>query len=122
VLASNQGDALGIAVDAKNVYWATHGDGFVLSAPIGGGAPVMLASGQTGAYGVAVDDQYVYWTIATTNGELRRVPIGGGEVVTLAVACDRSKCPSAPIDVSNLLVADGTIFWTTATDIVKVAK
>jgi hypothetical protein len=47
-----------------------------------GGAPVILASNQLGPSGVAVDARNVYWV--TTDGCLRKMPIGGGTAITLS--------------------------------------
>jgi hypothetical protein len=65
--------AVGVAVDATNVYWSTAGagvgampaaDGKVFTCPIagcGGKPPTVLATGNISAGPMAVDDQAVYW-------------------------------------------------------------
>jgi hypothetical protein len=45
-----------------------------------------LATGQDNPYDIAVDSAYVYWsTFNNTMGTIAKVPIGGGNVTTLAI-------------------------------------
>jgi hypothetical protein len=90
-IASGQAAPLGVAMDAKNVYWTNFGDGTVVQAPVGGGAPTVLASGQTftvTGLDIAVDATSVYWFEFKT-GELRKAPIGGGPIATLVAGLTR---------------------------------
>jgi hypothetical protein len=112
----------GLAVDATNVYWATPEDGRVMMRPLAGGPPVQLVSGDVGVTGVATDGQYVYWALPTSRGELRRVPIGGGEVTTIGIACPPATCVPGWAGAGLVVVDAQSVYWTTAVDIVKVAK
>jgi hypothetical protein len=121
-LASNQLCPSALAVDAVNVYWATGSDGTVMKRPLSGGAPVQLAAGPLNLLSIAVDDRYVYWALSTIRGELQRVPIAGGPITTIAVACPPAMCVPDQQDAAFVAVDDAAVYWTTATDIVKVVK
>jgi hypothetical protein len=138
VLAPNQPGARGLTLFGDYVYWA-RSDGVLLRAQKHGGAvetigkatalvnvavdatyayatdtggsrimrfnlptdpaPYELSTGHTSPWGIAIDATYAYFTTA---GNLRRVPKDGtGVVVNLQ---------SATIG-TNLLIANGRIFW-----------
>jgi hypothetical protein len=88
-LASADGTTYGIAVDARNVYWAVGGtaaanyrDGAIMSVPLAGGTPVPLATGQSIPLGVATDGVNVYW-VDSLDGTVRKVAVNGGAIRTL---------------------------------------
>ena len=70
------------------MYWANT-DGSVMKAPVGGGAWTLLATGSSyeipvaGIRNLAVDSASVYWA-NPASGEVLKVSIDGGNVVTLA--------------------------------------
>jgi hypothetical protein len=86
-LASGLNGAVGIAVDADNVYWAETGQsvvagqmvagaGRVAKCAIGGcnGSPTVIAANQDGPTGIAVDAMHVYWAssgASATEGTIR---------------------------------------------------
>jgi len=86
-LASDLNGAVGIAVDADNVYWAETGQsvvagqmvagaGRVAKCAIGGcnGSPTVIAASQDGPTGIAVDAMHVYWAssgASATEGTIR---------------------------------------------------
>jgi hypothetical protein len=74
----------GVAADTQNVYWTTFVGGTVERAPlVGGGQPIALATMQSYPEGIALDTANVYWA---TSGTVMKVPIGGGQPQTLALA------------------------------------
>jgi hypothetical protein len=74
----------GVAVDTQNVYWTTFVGGTVERAPLaGGGQSLTLAAMQSYPEGIALDSANVYWA---TSGTVMKVPIGGGQPQTLALA------------------------------------
>jgi hypothetical protein len=79
-LVSNQQNPIFVAVNATNIYWdLAHGS--VLTQPLAGGPPTLLYSGND-AEGLVIDSTYIYWSTYLSNTILR-MPLGGGEVVTL---------------------------------------
>jgi hypothetical protein len=145
-LASVTDNAYAIAVDANNIYFTTAGAGTIVQLPKSGGTPTPIATGLAPASGggtecIAVDATTVYATVASLNGAIVSVPIGGGPVTKLAngsfntpLAMDATtlyvspygsigKLPKVPIDggtVSPLAIqhdafwiaTDGTsLFW-----------
>jgi hypothetical protein len=114
VLASSQSFPRGVAVDAANIYWVDQavsppssdlagiGAGTVQVLAKGGGRqPTTLAAGLTAPDFIALDGAgNALWHDATG---INRVPIGGGPSEVLVV--------ENMANVSNLVVADGTVFW-----------
>jgi hypothetical protein len=104
-----------IAVDASSVYFTDGNAGTVMKVPIAGGPTTTLAVGQAGARAVAVDATHVYWTSYSSagcpddggpcspDGAIRRVPIGGGIVTTLA---------SGQESPAGLAVDEQNVYWT----------
>ncbi len=110
VLATGAQGAQAIAVDATNVYWGRTPDtssqgpspaeGAVLQcAKCGCDHPTVLASNEPNIGGLAVDATSVYWT----NGDVMKVPIGGGEAIALVVA--QTAGPIA-VDATSVYWAD----------------
>jgi hypothetical protein len=85
-LASGQYIPFNIAVNASGVYWLSAGKVMKVGLD-GGGAPVELASGFGFAGespgGIVVDANDVYWTTGV-NGDVTKVPVGGGAATMLA--------------------------------------
>jgi hypothetical protein len=122
-LATEPQNGGAIVVDANNVYWLKGTDGSlgpVAPTPDGqvfqcakcgcGGKPIVLASGQfinnLSAGALAVDATSVYWS----NGNVMKVPIGGGEVTTLAVA-----------QAGAIAVDKTSVYWADTAAIMKIS-
>jgi hypothetical protein len=93
VISSSEAHPIAVALDANNVYWVDEGDttsqtgpfnGSVNQAPKQGGAITPLATGLQLPWDVAVDQTSVYWTEKNNPGAVKKLPIGGGPIVTLA--------------------------------------
>jgi hypothetical protein len=103
---------LGIALNSTNVFWALAYAPFsVLTAPLGGGAPITVAAEQPAAY-LAADSTNVYWT--DSSGTVKKAPVGGGAVTTLA----------SSQDPYGIALDSDSVYWTNVGDftgaIVKV--
>jgi hypothetical protein len=91
-----------IAVDGTNAYWA---EGAVMKVSLSGGTPDAgtpspLASGNQ-AQRIATDGTNVYWT--SKDGDVSKVPVGGGAVVVLASGQDQ------PWDIA---IDAHCVYWT----------
>ncbi|WP_437297192.1 hypothetical protein [Sorangium sp. So ce426] len=101
ILADRQTYAMGIAVDAENVYWTSADQGTVMKVPVAGGAPVALAEGQDSPLGIAVDATHVYWV--NEGGTVMKVPVAGGAPSALA---DEQVRPQ------DIAVDAAAVYWT----------
>jgi len=104
------GDAVWVAADGVNVYWAGI-EGGVFQAPKSTGSPVITLDPVTAppgiVFAIAVDASNVYWTEASPGAELlRKTPIGGGLVTTLASGLTLS------VDVSDIATDGVNVYWT----------
>jgi hypothetical protein len=105
------------------VYWA--GAGAVNSVSSTGGPVSTLASGAWGNASIAVDAASVYWLDNSPSaapydaGTLRKVPLHGGAVATLATAgpaeCGASNVAALPLPVVPGRIAK-SVYWTTDYD------
>ena len=107
---------VGIAVDARNVYWTNMGTGSyggtVMKVPLSGGTPTTLAAMQLNPVGIAVDTTSVYWfNIGETEGpfvgiflgSVVKMPLDGGASTALASG---QRFPAG-------MAADATsVYWT----------
>lgn len=97
--ATGQVHPLALAVDVNNAYWVAANGVY----QFGGSAVTLLASGSPTS--IAVDSSYVYWTDEGTQsqeGTVKRVPIGGGTVTTIATG------QASP---RGIFVSGSTVYW-----------
>jgi hypothetical protein len=71
----------------------------------------VLATGEQGVTSVAVDDFFVYW--ATLDGKIRKVPVDGGPVQTVA---------TAQSGADNLVVDETHLVWSTGESLSAFTK
>lgn len=99
-----------IAVDAAgNLYIASGGTGSLIEIPAGGGAPITLVSGMSYPRAAAVDSAgYAY--VGNYNGNIYKVPTGGGPAVDLLANNGTSNCsPTVQYYIAPLSIAvDGS--------------
>lgn len=108
-LASVDGSAGSLAVDARNVYFLRNdlrsSDADVMSVPIAGGAVVTLAAAPF-AQALAIDATSAYWVTSpqdgTPDGTVMRLPLGGGAPETLA---------SGQVAPAAVVVGGGNVYW-----------
>lgn len=96
----------GLFVDDAFIYWTNTGTGEVMQAKLDGSVPVTLAKDQGVPYAVEARNGFVYWISYSTDGVMRRAPIGGGAVVDIVAA------PAAV----DLAVSASFIWWTREPD------
>jgi len=126
-LRAQLGNPIGIAVNARNVFWAMLGDGSenygeLLAQALVDKSGQTLASRQAGPTALAVDDQNLYWADRGTaglpsgsgTGTINKVALVGGTIHTLASNQD------GPVAIA----VDGkSVYWMNGTGTVnKVAK
>jgi len=131
--------ALGMAVDANNVYWSDPNSLTVNSVPISGGTVTKLATTPYYPGAIAVDSTNVYYS--TSGNGVFKVPIGGGSTTVLATTFGQSRtlatdgvylywadegmghlyrvlCAGGPLTTlssagaSRILLKGPTIYWT----------
>ena len=100
----------GLAIDSSNIYWSEYVDtgpgsvplrtGDVTQTSLIGSVSKQIWTGTDAPNAVAVDGTYVY---ILQNSDLERVPIGGGQVATLANGAG----------AYGLTVTPAAAFWTT---------
>jgi hypothetical protein len=83
VIASNQQEPRGIALDANYVYWVNRVGGQVARADKASLAVQILATGQANPNRIAVDATSMYWT-NRGNGTVMKANLDGTSVTTLA--------------------------------------
>jgi hypothetical protein len=106
-LASGLGDALGVAVDATNVYFTEGNAGTVAKAPLTAtGVVTPLATGLPTTVGVAVDTSgNVYFATNAPSGGITKIPAGTTTLTPIASQAN-----------AFWLVTDGAhVYWTSNT-------
>lgn len=91
-IAASSFDSIAVlAVDSTNAYWVSLGD--ILKAPLAGGAATVLVknTGLGNVWGLASDGKHLYWTDRNNyrsddanTGAVRRIPVTGGAIETIA--------------------------------------
>lgn len=100
-----------VAARGGTVYW-TEGSR-VMAGSACGGAPVLLAEGQNNPSRIVSDEEFVYFANDNTSGEVKRVPMGGGAIETLA---------SGQFLVRDLATDNDRVYFTTNNQIMAVRK
>lgn len=104
VLASDQIAPHAIAVSGSFVLWVSSWRVHWMSKD--GTTSASLPGDEGMATSLAVDDEHVYWT-EFERGVVRRMPLAGGEVVTLA---------RGETSALNIVVDDAGVYWTARQD------
>jgi hypothetical protein len=105
----------GVVANASDVFWSvTEGNGYILSAPIGGGSTTTLATDQRGPLVLAINGSNLYWLddgfVEDGSGAIVKMSITGGRPTTLA----RPKFPD------NLAVDSDDVYFTNNGGVFKV--
>ncbi len=103
-LVTGQPEPRALVVDSTHVYWVNAvEDGSVMRVVLDGssGAEV-LAGGLAEPYDLAVDSTHVYW-VGFGDGTVKKVPLGGGTVVTLT---------SGQVSPVGITVDSTHVYWT----------
>jgi hypothetical protein len=98
-----------IASDGARIYWVENdaAQGAVRSVSVAGGTVLTLASGLASPCAIAVDGSFVYWIERNggSNGSLKRLPLGGGSIVTLVTGLTNAQNHIA-LDASSAYFGD----------------
>ena len=105
-LFSGQRFPTGLAVEAGILYWANSADGTINKGSVAGGAVTTLTT-DSGASGLAVDSTHVYWTDGEDPGEVKSIPLTGGQQSVLI---------SGQNQPYGVAVDDTQVFWTNKGD------
>jgi len=106
-LVSWEYSAVGLAVDATGVYWASHltpaMPAAIMKIGLEGGTPITLPSTGEG-YAVALDASAVYWSSLWGSAAITMLPLAGGAPVQLAVG---QGAKAMAVDATGLYWAAG---------------
>ena len=107
-LIANANYPAGLLVVGNNIFWGASGDGTVGTSTLDGGSRLTLFASDAGAqpYMLANDSTYVYFTDNATNAPARRVPLGGGTVVSLA-STNQSQTTGIAVGGGNVFFGGG---------------
>ena len=116
ILVSGEASPRGITVDTTHMYWTTSSGGEVRRANLDGTASETLVTGQEYPLGVVVDDTWVYWTEVGASYSLGDCNEADGRIVRARKAdgADRQTLADNQACPMNLVVADGSVYWTNA--------
>ncbi len=106
LIANNQASPYDLVLDATTVYWTNIGDGTIWSSDKNSPNPQKIGGG--GGLGHAsrlqVDSQNVYWT-DTAASAVNRMPLAGGNTITMSAANSAPGARAIAIDSTNAYVA-----------------
>jgi hypothetical protein len=105
-LFSGQRVPTGLAVEAGVLYWANSAGGTINTGSVTGGAVTTLTT-DSGAVGLAVDSTHVYWTDGAVTGEVKSIPLTGGQQSVLV---------SGQNQPYGVAVDNTQVFWTNLGD------
>lgn len=96
----------GLAIDRGSIYWSSRAPsasgGRIMKMGSAGENPTPLVTGVTNPDGIAVHGSHVYYTEV---GRIRRVPVDGGQAITVAMA---QTSGAIAVDAAGVYWANGT--------------
>jgi len=105
----------GLALDEAFIYWSDSSDGTIKRRALSGGETTTILSGQVNPRSLAIDASSIYWLTedpAGHGGSVRRAPIAGGAVTTLALIRPSSVAPAIAVDRTH-------VYWAEPLDIIS---
>jgi hypothetical protein len=106
MLFSGQRVPTGLAVQGGILYWANSAGGTINKGSVAGGAVTALTT-VSEAFGLAVDSTHVYWTDGADPGEVKSIPLTGGQ---------QSVVVSGQNQPYGVAVDNNQVFWTNQGD------
>jgi hypothetical protein len=114
ILNATNSECRMLAIVGGNLIVALHGSNEILRIPLtDAGAPLIVASPPAPS-SVVADSTHVYWAQLDTDLAIAEAPPDGGTTTTLAA-------PEAHDVFDMALASDGTLYWTTNTQIESLA-
>jgi hypothetical protein len=97
-----------MAIDSSYVYLGRELFGQILSVTNDGSVPPVVIAGSVNAAAIVSDGTSVYWVEpGSGTGAVRKTPIGGGTVTTLATMLTEPAVPQLAVDATSVYVAEG---------------
>lgn len=115
-IAADQDSPSSLAVDSRDVYWAS-GDSVLMTSLVGGSVTTLATGQQPGS--IALDGQSVYWSNGSRPGTIVAVPNGGGVVETIVSASTFGLGEDLDT-LSGITIEGPNVYWATDSGLLSI--